>query len=287
MKTQGDQLKSSMAKALQAGGRVTVLTGAGVSAESGIPTFRGPEGYWTVGSRNYQPSEIATEAMLHQHPEEVWKWFLFRRGVCAKALPNPGHLAIYEMERKLGNRFRLITQNVDGLHLRAGNTIARTYQIHGNLNVMRCQRECSSEVYPIPESMPAKARGDELSSAEKDLLKCPACGAMTRPHVLFWDEYYNEPHYRYESSLRAAAETSLLIIVGTTGSTTLPNQVATIVLQRGATIFDVNIEKNVFSEIALRSPGGRFLQGRSSDILPRLFDIIDALISDDRPKRNS
>jgi NAD-dependent deacetylase len=204
----------------------------------------------------------------------VWKWFLFRRGVCADALPNAGHQAIFEMERVLGSRFRLITQNVDGLHLRAGNTPARTYQVHGNLNHMRCSRECTPAVYPVPPGIPKIARGDDLSGAERDLLKCPACGAMTRPHVLFWDEYYNEPYYRYESSLRAAGETSLLIIVGTTGSTNLPHQVANIVLQRGGTIVDVNIERSVFSQAALESPGGRFLKGRSSVILPRLLEIV-------------
>jgi NAD-dependent deacetylase len=274
MKTPIDPIKPAVANALKSGGRVTVLTGAGVSAESGIPTFRGPEGYWTIGSRNYQPSEIATGDMLRRHPEEVWKWFLFRRSVCADALPNAGHRAIFEMEGILGSRFRLITQNVDGLHLRAGNTPARTYQVHGNLNFMRCSRECTPAVYPVPPGIPKIARGDDLSGAERVLLKCPACGAMTRPHVLFWDEYYNEPYYRYESSLRAAGETSLLIIVGTTGSTNLPHQVANIVLQRGGTIFDVNIGRSVFSQAAQESPGGRFLKGRSSEILPRLLEIV-------------
>lgn len=272
--THANQIERAVKDALNSGGRVTVLTGAGVSAESGVPTFRGPEGYWTIGSRNYQPSEIATGAMLCRQPQEVWKWFLFRRGVCAEALPNPGHLAIYEMERRLGNRFSLITQNVDGLHLRTGNTLERTYQVHGNLNYMRCNAACSPAVYPIPEHMPKKARGDNLSGAEWDLLKCPACGGMTRPHVLFWDEYYNEQHYRYESSLRAASETCLLFIVGTTGSTNLPHQVVSTVLRHGGTIFDINIEPDVFSEAASKSPGGRFLQGSSSEVVPSLLDLL-------------
>ncbi|MEQ1739336.1 MAG: Sir2 family NAD-dependent protein deacetylase [Methyloglobulus sp.] len=138
-----DQLVRTIANVLKTGDLITVLTGAGVSAESGIPTFRGPEGYWTVGSRNYQPSEIATQAMFQRNPKEIWKWFLYRRGICEDALPNPGHLAIVKMEKLLGSRFRLVTQNVDGLHLRAGSNIDRTYQVHGNLNYMRCARECS------------------------------------------------------------------------------------------------------------------------------------------------
>jgi len=104
-----------IAEALKTGELITLLTGAGVSAESGIPTFRGREGYWTVGSKNYQPSGIATLSMLQQNPKEGWKWFLFRRGFCEAATPNPGHLAIAQMEERLGSRFRLITQNVDGL----------------------------------------------------------------------------------------------------------------------------------------------------------------------------
>ena len=279
MKTQIEQLRRAVTDALKTGELVTFLTGAGISAESGIPTFRGPEGYWTVGSRNYQPSEIATEAMLRKNPEEVWKWFLFRRGICADAPPNPGHVAIAEMEDLLGNRFRLITQNVDGLHIRAGNTLERTYQVHGNLNYMRCLKECSPAVYPIPESMPKKARGEDLSRTEWDMLKCPACGSKTRPHVLFWDESYNEYYYRFESSLHAAGKTSLLIVIGTSGSTNLPHHVVTTVLRRGGTILDVNIESNVFSEAALRSPGGIFLKGSNGDIVPTLFALIKEQIT--------
>lgn len=274
MKTNKDQLKGIINDALDSGELITVLTGAGVSAESGIPTFRGSEGYWTVGSVNYQPQEMATQAMLNQNPEEVWKWFLYRRGVCAQARSNPGHIAISKMERLLGNRFQLITQNVDGLHLRAGNTLEKTYQIHGNLNYMRCIDECSSAAYPIPQEMPKIERGEDLSTTEWDMLKCPNCGARTRPHVLFWDEYYNEEFYRAESALNAAANTSLLIVVGTTGSTNLPNQIVSIVLRRGGTIIDINIEENVFSKAALQSSGGLFLQGSSGDIMPTVAEVI-------------
>ncbi|NNE36864.1 MAG: RNA polymerase subunit sigma, partial [Gammaproteobacteria bacterium] len=80
---------------------VTFLTGAGISAESGIPTFRGPEGYWSVGSREYQPQEMATYAMFCQHPDEVWKWYLYRLGVCQDASPNDGHKALVELETYL------------------------------------------------------------------------------------------------------------------------------------------------------------------------------------------
>lgn len=179
----------------------------------------------------------------------------------------------------LSNRLRVITQNVDGLHLRAGNTLERTYQVHGNLNYMRCSRDCSPAAYPIPEDMPKKARGEDLSGAEWDMLTCPACSCMARPNVLLWDEYYDEQHYRFDSSLRAASKTSLLIVVGTTGSTNLPHHVVANVLRRGATIIDVNIEPSMFSKVALRSAGGMFIQGNSSDILAAIADLIKAEIA--------
>lgn len=274
-----EQLSQTVADALKSGGLISVLTGAGVSAESGIPTFRGPDGYWTVGSKNYQPTEIATQAMLLQNPKEVWKWFLFRRGVCNQASPNLGHFAIVKMEELLGDRFRLITQNVDGLHLRAGNTGDRTYQIHGNLNYMRCSHEwCTHSIYPLPETLPSISRGEELASCEWEKLSCPECGGITRPHVLLWDECYNEHHYRWQSSLNDANKTVLLIVVGTTGSANLPNQIANAVLRHGGAIVDINPDFNVFSKAAQLSSSGLFLQGKSAEILPTLANLITELL---------
>ena len=115
-------LDQALAAALAGDGAFVVVTGAGVSAESGIPTFRGQDGYWTVGSRVYHPQELATHAAFRRMPEEVWRWYLYRLGVCRAAEPNPAHVALVELERALGDRFRLVTQNVDGLHLRAGSS---------------------------------------------------------------------------------------------------------------------------------------------------------------------
>ncbi len=142
---------------VQSKGRITVLTGAGISAESGIPTFRGPEGYWTIGSAEYHPQEMATLAMYKQQPLEVWKWYCYRRSICLNASPNTGHAALVELENRIGDRFTLITQNVDGLHLAAGNSRQRTYQIHGNINFMRCSYECTGTIYPIPEIIPTQS----------------------------------------------------------------------------------------------------------------------------------
>src|SRR5688500_16131370 len=105
-------LERLLDRALRPGARVVFLTGAGISAESGIPTFRGPEGYWRVGSRNYHPQEMATWEAFERMPEEVWNWYLYRRAVCLAADPNPAHHAVAALERSLADTFILVTQNV-------------------------------------------------------------------------------------------------------------------------------------------------------------------------------
>jgi len=258
----------------QGSGRITVLTGAGISAESGIPTFRGPEGYWTVGSQEYQPQEMATYQMFVQQPDEVWKWYLYRIGICAKAAPNAGHLALVKMEKLFQSRFTLITQNVDNLHIQAGSSLNNTFQIHGNIFFMRCAYECTSKIYPVPQSFGGKAKGEDLTNNELSLLVCPDCEKRTRPHVLWFDEMYNEHYYRYHSSLSVAAETELLIVVGTSGTTNLPNQVAWIAKSRDSIIIDINIQENPFSNLALKSRRGFFIKEPSSTALPRILQLL-------------
>ena len=258
----------------QSSKRITALTGAGISAESGIPTFRGPEGIWTVGAKEYRPMEMATYRTFQEQPYEVWKWYLYRMGVCAAAEPNPGHLAVAEMEHSLPGRFTLITQNVDNLHLRAGSSPEHTYQIHGNIFYARCQAACGFGIQPLPEGLKAKGKGDALEEEEISLLACPRCGSTLRPHVLWFDESYDEIHYHFQSSLEAANQTDLLITVGTSGATNLPQQVAWLVYQNGGTIIDINLEQNPFSELAEQSPGGAFIQGASAIVLPEMAEIL-------------
>ncbi len=263
-------LKEKLREVQRASGRITVLTGAGISAESGIPTFRGPQGFWTVGSREYHPQEMATLRMFQRMPAEVWHWYLYRLGICRKARPNPGHLAVAEMESILGDKFILITQNVDGLHLQAGNTAERTYQIHGNISFMRCAAACSTKRYPLGSDIPVKARDEALSKKEQARLRCPNCSGWARPHVLWFDESYNEEHYRFESSMKAAMTTDMLIIAGSSGSTNLPGQVAATVKKKGGIVVDINIERNPFSELALSGGNGFFIQQPSGKALPEI-----------------
>ena len=254
-------------------GPVAVLTGAGISAESGIPTFRGPEGYWTVGSRNYQPEELATLAAFSHMPLEIWAWYLYRLGTCRAAQPNVAHTALAALERHYGERATLITQNVDGLHLRAGNTPARTFQIHGNIELMRCARECHRDLHPIPAAVATKGRGEILTPAEATLLRCPRCAGLARPHVLWFDETYDEPYFRFQSSLTVAQRCRLLIVVGTQGNTNLPHHVVNLALASGAVVIDINPQRNPFSQLA-EIGGGLWLQGTATDHLPGIVEAL-------------
>lgn len=255
-------------------GPVVFLTGAGLSAESGIPTFRGEEGYWVVGSREYHPQEMATHRAFEAMPDEVWRWYLYRRGVCRGAEPNGAHRALAELEEKLGDDYLLVTQNVDGLHLRAGSSLARTYQIHGNLDFFRCGHACGGPLLdPLDESA-VLGKGDPLTPAMRELLRCPRCGQLGRPHVLWFDECYDEPLFRFESSLRAAASARLLITVGTAGATNLPNQMVQLAARSGAPVIDINPDRNPFAEVA--GDSGAWLQGNAGALVPELCDTLAA-----------
>jgi NAD-dependent deacetylase len=244
-------------------GPIVFLTGAGISAESGIPTFRGPEGYWRVGSRNYHPMEMATAEAFRRMPEEVWAWYLSRRARCRSARPNPAHEALVALERRLPEaRFLLVTQNVDGLHLRAGNSLERTYQIHGNIDYCRCADGCEPAVRPLPDPIP-----------EGNDLRC-GCGARLRPHVLWFDEMYDEPLFRYESARRAAEEAAALVVVGTSGATTLPAQMCETVAARGAPLLVVDPEETPFARLAAASSAGVVFRGTATEILPSLLATI-------------
>ena len=272
-------LADLLGQGVTATGKLVVLTGAGVSAESGIPTFRGADGLWTIGSRNYRPEELATRQAFMQMPEEMWAWYLYRRSLCLAALPNAAHRALVDLEEVASERFLLITQNVDGLHLRAGSTSRRTYEIHGNIDFMRCSRECSSERFEVPltEAWP---RGKALEVRDVKRLVCPRCGAMNRPCVLWFDETYDEERYRYESSIDAAEMAALLLVVGTSGMTSLPMRVAEIVALRQVPMVVVDPEPNAFRRLAEESGHGAFLQGKAGDWVPKIVEELIDLLRD-------
>ena len=269
-------LESVFAEFIRSNRKILVLSGAGLSADSGIPTFRDTDGFWTVGSKNYMPEEMGTFEMYQKAPLEVWKWFLYRLGICRSAQPNIGHYAIRDLELLFGDRFRIISQNIDGLHHRAGNSKERIYEIHGTLDVCRCGSECSKTLYPFPNFSMQKE--DEFTEEQKKALVCPACGNWLRPHVLWFDECYDEPFYKIDSTLRAAKECGLLLIVGTSGATTLPRAVVETALSKGAVCIDINKKTNYFSELLQKKKNGYFLQGPSSEILPQIVKTFQSLM---------
>ena len=254
-------------------GPVVWLTGAGISAESGIPTFRGPEGYWTIGSRNYQPTELATREAFDRMPEEIWKWYLYRRSICRAAEPNVAHHALAELEARLEDDFSLVTQNVDGLHLRSGNHLERTWQIHGNLEFARCALGCDLPPWPLPEAIPVDWPKDRpLDPDTAASLRCPN-GCLARPHVLWFDECYDEVHFRFDSSLAIAGAASLLIIVGTSGATNLPLQMALRARDAGVPLLVIDPESNPFTRLAEEGFGG-FLRGTAGHWVPAVCEAL-------------
>jgi len=255
------------------GGPVLALTGAGISAESGIPTFRGAEGYWVVGSSNYMPQEMATAEMFERAPEEVWRWYLYRFGVCRHAEPNEGHRAIVALERALGDRFTLVTQNIDGLHLRAGSSPERTLRIHGDAGFVRCAAGCVVGTLPLPD-LGLRTAESPFTERDRARLTCPRCAGWLRPHVLWFDEYYDEENYRADSAIAAARRAALLLVAGTSGATNLPAQIGEIAWRRGIPIVDVNPEPNPFSQLC--EPRGFAVRGSSGEWLPRIAAALGA-----------
>ena len=269
-------------------GQIVVMTGAGVSAESGIPTFRGKEGYWEVGSREYHPQELATWSAFSSAPQIVWPWYLYRRALCRNSNPNQAHFALVELEAALGKRFKLVTQNVDGLHIRAGSTLERCYEVHGNIDYMRCSSECGLKyelnsapntlcsrmdfLCPVPDNLGPVAKNADFNKSWEEALRCAGCGAWMRPHVLWFDESYDELKYRFESSLQAAMKADLLITAGSSGATNLPMMMAELAMRSNTPIIDVNIEANPFSKFAGRFQGD--ISATASDGLPPIAEYI-------------
>src|SRR5215216_8205809 len=188
------QQLSAAAEHLRAARRVAVLTGAGVSAESGIPTFRDAmSGLWA----KYRPEELATPEAFRRNPALVWRWYAWRHGLVSVAEPNAAHRALAEMERRVPD-FTLITQNVDGLHRRAGSR--NILELHGSLERARCSRCDARQPFPA-------------GSGEGGPPPCPACGAPLRPGVVWFGE--SLPEQALEAAFGAAQACDLFLSVGT------------------------------------------------------------------------
>jgi NAD-dependent deacetylase len=228
--------------------RVLVLTGAGVSAESGVPTFRGLNGLW----EGHAIEEVASPAGFADDPTLVWRFYSLRREGAAAVQPNPGHVALARLEAALGDRFFLATQNVDGLHARAGSR--RLVAMHGELFMSRCVR-CA---VPFPDAR----------SYHHELPACPACGSPVRPHIVWFGEQLDADHLaRISDFIEQGARDLVFLAVGTSGTVRPAAGLVDEVQAVGGQAWLVDLDPSA-------SYAGRFdevVKGPSGEVLPRLF----------------
>lgn len=234
---------SEVTARLAAAHSVAVLTGAGISADSGVPTFRGADGLW----RNFRAEDLATPEAFERDPRLVWEWYNWRRELIATKKPNPAHDTVAAMERRF-SRFWLITQNVDGLHRDAGST--KLSEIHGNIWKVRCTA-CSlvedNRQVPIP-LLPA----------------CAACGKLVRPHIVWFGESLAQEDIA--RSYEALESCDVLLIIGTSGIVYPAASFAPVAKSVGAFVVEVNPDTTPNSGVVDVA-----LQGRAKDIIPRLL----------------
>jgi NAD-dependent deacetylase len=229
--------------ALRGSACTVVLTGSGISAESGVPTFREAQtGLWA----RFDPQELATPEAFERDPSLVWDWYAWRRKLVAEARPNPGHLAISRMQELVPD-LTLVTQNVDDLHQRAGSR--EVIELHGNIRRTKCSVEgMEVEEYDDTESPPV----------------CSSCGAALRPDVVWFGEML--PPAALESASDASRKSDVFLSVGTSSlvypAAALPYEA----LENGATLVEINPD-----ETPLASYADHALRGPAGDVLPRLI----------------
>jgi NAD-dependent deacetylase len=229
---------------LQQAQSVVALTGAGISAESGIPTFRGPGGLW----RDFKPEQLATPEAFSADPDLVWEWYEWRRRLIAAALPNPGHLALAAFER-CARDFVLVTQNVDGLHDRAGNE--RIVKLHGDIWIDRCL-DCDAE---------ETVRFDDARVVSSHLC---GCGGLLRPGVVWFGEAL--PPDAWRAAEQAVRRAEVVLVIGTSSVVYPAAGLIPLAQAAGAKVIEVNPEETVFSgEIDC------CLRGKAGEILPALL----------------
>ena len=224
--------------------KIVALTGAGISAESGVPTFRGADGLW----KKYRPEELATPQAFDRDPELVWEWYNWRRSLIAGKRPNPGHTALAALE-KTRPGFVLITQNVDGLHRLAGSR--NVLEIHGSIWRVRCLscglgREHRTTLLPFPPH-------------------CPECGGLLRPDVVWFGESLDPG--LLEASFQASSQAQVMLVIGTSALVQPAASLAWRAKKAGSLVIEINPERTPFSseaDVVLPSPAGQ--------ALPRLVD---------------
>lgn len=236
-----------MAISISSSDHVFVLTGAGISAESGIPTFRAEDGLWA----GYRIEDVCTPDAWRRNPVEVWKFYSARREGAQRAQPNPAHVALAELESKLGDRFFLCTQNVDDLHERAGSK--RLLHMHGELAKSRCERECGRE--PVEDHAVYRTL-DEVPRCE--------CGGRLRPHIVFFGEMPLEMD-RVQKEINKA---TVMIVVGTSGSVYPAASFVHWARKKGARTVYIGPEPPLNAEAFTQ-----IVEGKAGEVMPGLFEV--------------
>jgi NAD-dependent deacetylase len=224
---------------------VFVLTGAGISAESGLPTFRASDGLWA----GHHVEDVCTPEAWERNPALVWDFYSQRRADSAKAQPNPAHIALAELEKRIGDRFFLCTQNVDDLHERAGSV--RLVHMHGELSKARCGAECGMP--PVRDTTVYKNLGE--------VGRCK-CGARMRPHIVFFGEIPLEME-RIEREIQKA---TLMVVVGTSGSVYPAANFVHWARQAGARTVYIGPERPLNA-----SAFTHVVEGKAGEVMPGLF----------------
>ncbi|RME25098.1 MAG: NAD-dependent deacylase [Candidatus Zixiibacteriota bacterium] len=220
--------------------RGVVLTGAGISAESGVPTFRGKEGLWG----KFKPEELATMDAFLANPKIVWEWYNWRRQLLRDVKPNPGHYALVELG-SFFPRFTLVTQNVDGLHQMAGAT--DVLELHGNINRNKCA--ACGRLVPL-----------EVDIDPDDIPACPACGGQIRPDVVWFGEML--PEEAIEAAFQRSEEADIFFSIGTSAIVHPAASLPTVAKRHGATLVEINPEPTPLSSLAdfrFAAPAGELL----------------------------
>jgi NAD-dependent deacetylase len=225
---------------LRESNRLVVMTGAGVSAESGVPTFRGKDGLW----KNHRPQQLATPQAFEKDPELVWEWYHWRRKVVREVLPNPAHHAIVELEKRVPG-FTLITQNVDRLHLRAGSE--KVLELHGDLHHARCS-ECAAIV------------GLDV---QEGLVTCGLCGGRMRPNVVWFGE--NLDVGLLEEAYIASGRSDFLVVAGTSNIVQPAASLAYAALGNDGYVLEVNLDPT-----PLTGSASATVLGKAGEVLKEL-----------------
>ena len=243
-------------------GRVFVITGAGVSAESGIPTFRGKDGYW----RNLDPANLATPEAFDRDPELVWQWYRERRQRIRNAQPNAAHTAIAKLARH-ADVFLLVTQNVDDLHARAGLAKEKMVQIHGDIFVTKCSH-CDFERQDPPPSVAAATEGVTGDQEEGALIpRCVECDALMRPGVVWFGEQLPWSEVKRVENYLDRGPCDLVIVAGTTATFGYIIDWALRASRDGGELVEVNPEETPLSQFATE-----LVREPAAIALPRIVD---------------